>query len=77
MPPEKYNACAMRSLLVLLIGIVLFTSGCIDRPEVSPKVYGTILKELPDIKEAKEPFPFPMEGDNDHQNCVFDEKDFM
>ena len=71
----------MRNLLclpfVLLIGSILFTSGCTDRPEVSPSAYGTILETLPIIKEAEEPFPFPMEEDNDHQNCEFDEFDFM
>jgi hypothetical protein len=67
----------MRSLLFLLIGTVLLISGCVDRPEVSPSAYGTILKALPDIKATKEPFPFPVEGDNDHQNCKFSEMDFM
>jgi len=66
----------MRSLFVLLIGSVLFLSGCADRPEVSPAAYGTILEELPALKAAEEPFPFPMEGENDHQNCEFDDDEF-
>jgi hypothetical protein len=62
----------------LFISSVLFLSaGCMDRPELSPSAYGRILETLPTLKEAEEPFPFPMEGDNDHQNCVFDEADFM
>ena len=68
---------AMRSLLFLVIGSVVLLAGCIDRPEVSPSAYGTILDALPTLKEAEEPFPFPMEGDNDHQNCVFNPSDFM
>jgi hypothetical protein len=52
-------------------------SGCIDRSEVAPTVYGTILETLPSLEKAKEPFPFPHEGDNDHQNCVFNEEDFF
>jgi len=72
----------MRSFLffsvnLVLVGSVLFTSGCTDRPELSPSAYGTILEALPPLKETKEPYPFPMEGDNDHQNCTFDEHDFM
>jgi hypothetical protein len=67
----------MRNVFFLLLGSVLFMSGCIDRPEVSPRAYGTILKSLPNLKEAEEPFPFPMEDDNDHQNCEFKESDFM
>jgi len=77
LPPKMYNTVNMRSVLLLLLGSVLFTSGCTDRPEVPPSALGTILVELPTLKEAAEPFPFPMEGDNDHQNCVFNEKDFM
>ena len=65
----------MRSLF-LLIGTVLLMSGC-DRPEVSPSTYGTILESLPALKAAEEPFPFPREGDNDHQNCKFNDRDFM
>jgi hypothetical protein len=38
--------------------------GCVDSPE-----YGTILDALPVLKDAEAPFPFPMEGDDDHQNC--------
>ena len=52
-------------------------SGCADRPGVSPNAYGTILEALPSLKAAEEPFPFPTEGDNDHQNCKFNEMDFM
>ena len=66
----------MRGFLVLLVSVVPFTSGCLDRPEVSPDAYGTILVQLPSLEKAEKPFPFPMEGDNDHQNCVFDERDF-
>ena len=69
---------SMRSLLFLLASSVLFLLGCADRPEVSPSAYGTILDALPVIKEAEEPFPFPPEGDNDHQNCDFsNDMDFM
>ena len=68
----------MRSFLFFLVGSVLFFSGCTDRYELSPSAYGTILEALPDLKEAAGPFPFPISEDgNDHQNCVFDEKDFM
>jgi len=66
----------MRSHLFLLFGIVLLL-GCADRPEVSPSAYGTILETLPVLKEAETPFSFPSEGDNDHQNCVFNEEDFL
>jgi len=66
----------MRSLLFLLAGFPLLLSGCADRPEVPRSAYGTVLVALPDLEKAKEPFPFPMEGDNDHQNCVFDESEF-
>jgi len=67
----------MRSHLFLLIGAVLLLSGCADRPEVSPSTYGTILETLPNLEAAEEPFPFPMDGDNDHQNCKFKDSDFM
>jgi len=67
----------MRCFVGLLIGSVLFMSGCMDHPEVSPSTYGTILNELPALEEAEKPFPFPIEGNNDHQNCEFDEMDFM
>ena len=67
----------MRSLLCVLVGSVLFLSGCADRPELSPSAYGTVFESLPTLPEAEKPFPFPMEGDNDHQNCEFDEFDFM
>jgi hypothetical protein len=66
----------MRSFF-LLIATVLLMSGCANRPEVSPSAYGTILEALPELKAAEEPFPFPMEGDNNHQNCQFNEMDFM
>ena len=66
----------MRSLFFLLAGCSLLWSGCVDRPEVPRSAYGTVLTALPDREEAKQPFPFPMEGDNDHQNCVFDESEF-
>jgi len=67
----------MRRLLFLLAYSILFMSGCVDRPEIPASAYGTILEALPDLEDAKAPFPFPMEGDNDHQNCEFDEADFM
>jgi hypothetical protein len=67
----------MQRFLFLFTASVVFMMGCTDRPEVSPNVYGTILEELPAFKEAKEPFPFPQEGDNDHQHCEFNEMDFM
>ena len=67
----------MRSFLFLLISTVLLMTGCADRPEVSPSAYGTILEALPNLESAEEPFPFPREGDNDHQNCKFNEMDFM
>jgi len=63
--------------LFVLAGLVLFLSGCADRPELSPSAYGTVLKALPTLPAAEEPFPFPMEGDNDHQHCKFDDLDFM
>ena len=66
----------MRSLLFFLFGSVLLLSGC-DRPEVLPGDYGTILEALPVLKGTDAPFPFPMEGENDHQNCEFKESDFM
>ena len=66
----------MRSLF-LLIGSVLLISGCADRPEVPASAYGTVLEALPVLEAAEAPFPFPMEGDNDHQNCEFKEEDFM
>ena len=67
----------MKRIVIALVGSVLFASGCMNRPEVSPSAYGTILVKLPVLKEAEEPFPFPLEGDNDHQNCVFSDGDFM
>ena len=75
---RKCRICAMRSIFFLLAGSVLFISGCVDRPERSPSAYGTILEALPVLKEAEAPFPFPIgEDGNDHQNCEFDEMDFM
>jgi hypothetical protein len=53
------------------------TAGCTDRPEVPPENYGTILHALPVIEEAEKPFPFPPDGENDHQHCEFNEADFM
>jgi len=67
----------MRNPLFLLLGSVLFLSGCADRPEVLSSAYGTVRETLPDFEEAEAPFPFPAEGDNDHQNCVFNEEDFF
>ena len=72
----------MRSVLIIFVGFlsagsILFMSGCIDRPELSPRTYGTILQELPTLEEAEAPFPFPRgEDGNDHQTCTFDEFDF-
>ena len=68
---------AMQIFLLLLVGFVLFLSGCADRPELVPNAYGIILEALPEIEEADEPFLFPREDGNDHQNCVFKEEDFM
>ena len=67
----------MRNLLFLVIGSLVLSAGCMNRPELSPSAYGTILDALPVLEAAEEPFPFPMEGDNDHQNCVFNPSDFM
>jgi len=68
----------MRNILFLLAGSILFISGCADRSELSPSAYGTILEELPVLEEAEAPFPFPIgEDGNDHQNCEFNEIDFM
>ena len=67
---------SMRSLC-FLIGSVLLVSGCGDRSEVPVSAYGVILEEFPVLEAADEPFPFPMEGDNDHQNCEFKKEDFM
>jgi len=67
----------MRVLFPMLAGSVLLLSGCIDRPEVPKSAYGTVLESLPDIEEAKLPFPFPIGNDgNDHQNCEFDDSEF-
>jgi len=68
----------MRLFLALLVGSVLFLSGCADRPELAPSAYGVIRDTLPELEKANEPFPFPIGADgNDHQNCVFKEEDFM
>jgi hypothetical protein len=68
----------MRIFLFLLAGSVLFLSGCADRPELSPNAYGTVLQALPEMEEAKEPFPFPKGADNnDHTNCEFNDIDFL
>jgi hypothetical protein len=67
----------MRSVLIVLVGSVLFLSGCADRPELSPSAYGTILEALPFLPETEEPFIFPVEGEN-HLNCDFsDDPDLM
>ena len=73
---------SMRSILVLFVGSVLCMTGCADRPELSLNAYGTILGELPFLEDAQAPFPFPIEvlpdgSINDHQNCEFDDFDFM
>ena len=60
-----------------LIGLIVLILGCVDRPEVPLRTYGTILEALPVLEATESPFPFPMEGDNDHLNCVFKEEDFM
>ena len=60
----------MRNLLFLLVGSVLFFSGCTDRSELSPSAFGTILIALPELAEAEEPFVFPVEGEN-HTKCEF------
>ena len=53
---------AMRFLVSLLfagcLGSVVFLSGC-DRPEREIHHYGTIIDQLPDIPEAKEPYEIP------------------
>ncbi|MDR0705677.1 MAG: hypothetical protein LBF88_11900 [Planctomycetaceae bacterium] len=68
----------MRYLPTLfLISLLFALSGCVDRPEVSPQTYGTVLSELPKIAEAEEPFTFPYADDNDHRNCEFKEEDFF
>ena len=63
----------MRNFLFLFAGFILLTVGCTDRPEVPMSAYGNVLETLPVLEKAEKPFPFPLEGDNDHQNC---EKDF-
>ena len=68
----------MRILLATFVGCVLCLSGCADRPELAPSAYGVIRDALPELEKANEPFPFPIGADgNDHQNCVFNEEDFM
>ena len=74
---EYMNFTYMRSHLFLLFGSVVLLLGCADHPEVSTSAYGTVLETLPDLKDAEAPFPFPAEGDNNHQNCVFNEEDFF
>ena len=66
----------MRAIFVVLVGSVLFTSGCVDCPEVPQSAYGTILRELPFLEEAEKPFRFPVDGD-EHLDCEFDDQDFM
>lgn len=48
----------------------MFFSGCTDRSGLSPKEFGMILIALPELAEAKEPFVFPVEGEN-HTECDF------
>ena len=59
----------------MVIGVVL--TGCADRPEVGPTAYGTVINQLPSLKEAEEPFKFPYAGDTDHSKCKFNEEDFF
>ncbi len=68
---------AMRNFSFLLILSSVAFAGCVDRPEVSPDFYGTVVGSLPSIKEAEEPFPFPHAAEVDHSSCVFDEEDFF
>lgn len=79
---SRRPATGRRSLLgvaFLLFGVSALTlsCGCADRPELSPRAYGTVVTELPYLEEAKETFPFPHAGDTDHSNCVFNEEDFF
>jgi len=67
---------SMQRFVTLSIGAILVLSGCAERPEVPRSEYGIILSALPTLREAQEPFPFPIEvlpdgSINDHQNCVF------
>jgi len=57
----------------MLAGSVLWLSGCIDRPEVPRSAYGTVLESLPDLEEAKQPFPFPVgrDGNSLYPTCFF------
>lgn len=67
------------SFFILSILFVVMSSvvGCTDRPEIGPQAYGTVVDELPYIKEAEAPFTFPHAGDDDHRNCEFNEEDFL
>jgi len=75
---QKCKIDVMRILLATLVGSVLLITGCTDRPELAPSAYGVIRDTLPELEKANEPFPFPIGKDgNDHQNCVFNEEDFL
>ncbi|MDR3234883.1 MAG: hypothetical protein LBT46_14690 [Planctomycetaceae bacterium] len=50
----------------------VFFAGCGDSPEVPPATYGTVLKTLPVIAAAGEPFHFPFDDTTDHNRCKFD-----
>ncbi len=67
----------MRLLPVFFLLPLFFLSGCADRLEVKPAAYGTVVDQLPSLKEADEPFNFPFAGDVDHRNCVFRDEDFL
>ncbi|MGL6225798.1 MAG: hypothetical protein ACRC10_04130 [Thermoguttaceae bacterium] len=52
------------AFLSLLFLLLFLQYGC-DRPEKDSKEYGTVLYALPDIPDAKKPFPLPdVEGVN-------------
>jgi len=58
------------SLLFLgCLGGIVFLSGC-DRPEHEVYHYGTIIDQLPDIPEAKEPFELPEIEGIDRENLL-------
>ena len=68
------------TLPLIFVGILVglgMTTGCVDRPELPPAAYGTILDTLPRLDEATKPFQFPYAGENDHRNCVFKDEDFF
>ncbi|MDR1925808.1 MAG: hypothetical protein LBQ66_15690 [Planctomycetaceae bacterium] len=64
-------------ILVVLPIAGLFCFGCRvpydNSKEFNRESHGTILRELPDLPEAKEPFVYPYAGDDDHRNCKFDD----